>query len=355
MNQNEIMLPIFTAFLLFFGFVVLSSAAPDDAYLRQQLIYLVSALLLCLVLFFVGMWRVIPLVYPAYVVVNVLLLLTLLFGREINGARRWLDLGFFSFQPSELMKIVLIVVLAMNFGKASQGWIPLLRVAVLLLIPTMLVALGPDLGTALVLVAVAVGMLLIRGIPTKLLVAAVVSLVLVVPTIVLPNLKPHQQARIQSFVNPLSDPQGSGYQVIQARIAIGSAGVWGKGHRQGTQSQFGFIPFRHTDFIFPVLTEEWGFVGAMALMLLYSLLFWRLAVMAAECMRLCDQLIIVGVLLLMSFQTLVNIGVTMGLAPVTGITLPFVSYGGTSLLSNLIALALAYTVHRERYQEAPLF
>ena len=132
---------------------------------------------------------------------------------------------------------------------------------------------------------------------------------------------------------------------------MGSGGLLGKGYGQGTQSQLGFIPYRHTDFIFPVLAEEGGFVAASALLVLYGLLFWRLVVMAAECLYERDQLAIVGVLTLIGFQVLVNVGVTLGLAPVTGITLPLVSYGGTSLISTLLALTLAFVIHRDRYAD----
>ena len=172
-----------------------------------------------------------------------------------------------------------------------------------------------------------------------------------VPTVVWPNLAPHQKTRLISFMNPAADPQGSGYQVIQSTIAVGSGGLMGKGYKQGTQSQLGFIPYRHTDFIFPVLAEEAGFFGAFLLLLLYGLLFWRLAAMASECPYDRDQLAIVGVLTLIGFQVVVNVGVTLGLAPVTGITLPLVSYGGTSLISTLVGLALAFVVHRDRYAD----
>jgi rod shape determining protein RodA len=154
-----------------------------------------------------------------------------------------------------------------------------------------------------------------------------------------------------SFLNPAADPQGSGYQVIQSTIAVGSGGLLGKGYRQGTQTQLGFVPYRQTDFIFPVLAEEGGFVASVLLLILYGLLFWRLVAMASECPYDRDQLIIIGVCILIGFQVLVNIGVTLGMAPVTGITLPMVSYGGTSLVSTLMALTMAFVVHRDRYAE----
>jgi rod shape determining protein RodA len=202
-----------------------------------------------------------------------------------------------------------------------------------------------------VLLAVAATMVVVRGVPRRHVIVVGLVLLVAVPTVVWPNLEPHQRTRVTTFLDPYADPQGSGYQVIQSTIAIGSGGLWGKGWGQGTQSQLGFIPYRHTDFIFPVLAEEGGFVAAILLLGLYGLLFWRLVAMASECPHERDQFVISGVLGLIGFQVLVNVGVTLGLAPVTGITLPLVSYGGTSLVSTLVALALVYVVHRERYSD----
>ena len=194
-------------------------------------------------------------------------------------------------------------------------------------------------------------MVLVRGVPVRHVLLVGLLLAVAVPTFVVPNLREHQRARIVGFLNPGADPQGAGYQVIQATIAVGSGGLTGKGYGQGTQGQLGFIPFRQTDFIFPVLAEEGGFVAAVALLALYGLLFWRLVAMAVECAAARDQLLIVGVLVFVGFQVVVNVGVTLGLAPVTGITLPLVSYGGTSLISTLVALAIAFVAHRDRFAD----
>ena len=232
--------------------------------------------------------------------------------------------------------------------KSILGYI---RPIILTALPFGLVFLEPDLGSALVLAVIGAGLVLIRGVPWQHSVIFLTLFAVAVPTLVWPNLKPHQKTRLIIFANPEADPQGSGYQVIQSRIAIGSGGLMGKGYKQGTQGQLGFIPYRYADFIFPVLAEEGGFLAAMSLILLYALLFWRLVTIGVECIYERDQLVITGVLILIGFQVVVNIGVALGLAPVTGITLPLVSYGGTSLLSTLIALSLAYVVHRDRYKE----
>ncbi|MEZ4629423.1 MAG: FtsW/RodA/SpoVE family cell cycle protein [Deinococcales bacterium] len=223
--------------------------------------------------------------------------------------------------------------------------------SLLILLPTALIIVQPDLGSALVILAIGAGMVLIRGIPTWHFILLICLMAIVIPLGVWPNLENYQRERITIFWNPEKDPQDQGYQIIQSRIAIGSGGLWGKGYRQGTQSQLGFIPYHYADFIYAVLAEEGGFVAAAGLLLLYALLFWRLVAMAIECPKERDQLIIAGVLSFISFQMIVNIGVTLGLAPVTGITLPLVSYGGTSLLSTLLSLTLAYVAHRDRYSD----
>jgi rod shape determining protein RodA len=284
------------------------------------------------------------------VVTLVLLVVVLAVGEEINGAKRWLQVGPVRLQPSELAKVAVIMVLGRFLSTPpSRGVLGYLGTGAIVGLPFLLVLLGPDLGSALVIAAIGGGMLFVRGVPTRLIVAAVAVVAVTVPLVV-PQLAPHQQARITAFLNPDSDPQGAGYQVVQARIAIGSGGLTGKGYKQGTQTQFDFIPFKHTDFIFPVLAEEMGFVGSAFMLTVFSLLFWRLAVMAMECPRPRDQLVIAGILSYLGFQTLVNVGVALGLAPVTGLTLPIVSYGGTNLIVTLGVLGLAMLVHRDRFR-----
>lgn len=351
MIQRELFLPPLTLLILAVGLTTLSSAAPGGE-LQRQLLYFGIALLACGVVFWLGRARIMRYTTHLYLGTLGLLLLTQFFGTEVNGARSWLYIGPLpGFQPSELAKLTLIMVLAVSLRKhpITQNLLSYLRPLVLIGLPTGLIVLEPDLGTAIVLLALGAGMMLVRGIPRWHLALMVVLVLVAAPTVVWPNLQPHQRARVITFINPAQDPQGSGYQVIQARIAIGSGGLWGKGYKQGTQGQLGFIPYRHTDFIFPVLAEEGGFVAAAGLLLLYALLFWRLVAMAVECSNMTDQLAIIGVLTLIGFQVLVNIGVTLGLAPVTGITLPLVSHGGTSLISTLVALSFAYVVHRDRF------
>lgn len=352
MARVDLSLPLVAALVLAMGLVTLNSAAPGSEFSRQ-VAFLIGGVACCGLLLWLGKKRLVRFTPYLYVLSVALLLLTRFMGTVVNGARSWLIIGPLpGFQPSELAKLALILALASALHERPiRGLVDYLKVGAIVLSPVALVFDEPDLGSALVLAALAAGMVLVRGIPWRQLVLIVLVVAVSVPTVVLPNLAEHQRVRLVSFLNPAADPQGSGYQVIQSTIAVGSGGLLGKGYRQGTQSQLGFVPYRQTDFIFPVLAEEGGFVASVLLLVLYGLLFWRLVAMASECPTERDQLIIVGVCVLIGFQVLVNIGVTLGMAPVTGITLPLVSYGGTSLVSTLLALAMAFVVHRDRYAE----
>ena len=350
-TRHEIFLPIIVALILAIGFITLSSAAPEE--LTRQLVWLGISILSCCVVFFLGQKRIVPYAFHFYLITLGLLVVTHFFGTEVNNARSWLFIGPLpGFQPSELSKITLLLALAASVKQSPiRNITDYIQPAFLVLIPCGLVILQPDLGSALVMLAIAAGIVLVRGIPNWHLLLLICLLIITGPLVIWPNLKPYQQDRITIFVNPERDPQNAGYQIIQSRIAIGSGGLTGKGYKQGTQSQFGFLPLAYADFIFSVLAEEGGFIASVALLLLYALLFWRLVIMAVECRRDRDQLIITGVMVFIGFQVLVNIGVALGLAPVTGITLPMVSYGGTSLLSTMLALSIVYVIHRDRFEE----
>ena len=350
---REWFLPIITAAIIAVGFITLNSAG-SPALVRSQFVALLIGCAAIGVVLVLGRVRIMQLATTGYALAVILLLLTMLFGTEVNASRSWLKLGPLpSFQPSEIAKIALILVMARTLHNRQLGSLTsyLLPFA-LLVVPLGFVFLEPDLGGSLVLAAIGVGMILIRGVPVRQLLIAVALVGVLVPTVVWPRLAPYQQQRVLSFLDPAADPLGSGYQVLQARIAIGSGGLVGKGYRQGTQSQLGFIPEQHNDFIFPVLAEEGGLLAALLLLSLYGLLFWRLLSMAAECPEDRDVLVISGATILIGFQVLVNIGVTLGLAPVTGLTLPLMSYGGTSLISTLLVLGIAWTVHRDRFKPA---
>lgn len=352
MARADLSLPLVVVLILGVGLATLNSAAPSNEFLRQ-VVFLVGGVVIVAGLVWLGKSRIMRAAPHVYFASMVLLLLTRAFGTEVNGAKSWLQFGPLpGFQPSELAKLGLIMMLAATMHERPiRRLTDYLRLGVIALPPIALVVAEPDLGSALVLVAIAAGMVLVRGIPWRHLLLIGLAIAVSVPTVVLPNLEEHQRERLVTFLDPAADPQGAGYQVIQSMIAVGSGGLLGKGYKQGTQSQLGFIPYRQTDFIFPVLAEEGGFVASVVLLLLYGALFWRLFAMAAEAPFERDQLIIAGVAVLIGFQVLVNVGVTLGMAPVTGITLPLVSYGGTSLVSTMIALTMAFVVHRDRYAD----
>ncbi|PZA06462.1 MULTISPECIES: rod shape-determining protein RodA [unclassified Meiothermus] len=332
------------------GLITLRSASPAN--FGQQVFFSVAAISAAVLLQLLSRRQIVSWAFLLYGLAIVLLGLVLVVGREVNGAKAWFVLGPVRFQPSELAKLALILTLTRLLAvRPLQGLLDYILPGMLLLPLIGLIVIQPDLGGTLVLLAIWGGILFVRGLPWKHLLVGVALAVPAAYFIVWPNLKPYQQERILAGFDPERDPLGSGFQVTQSKIAIGSGGLFGKGYGEGTQTQLGFVPERQTDFIYSVLSEEWGFVGAVGLLALYALLFWRLAAMALECSRLEDRLIIAGVLAMLSFQVMVNIGVTLGLAPVTGLTLPLVSYGGSSLLTTYIALGLALLVHRDRHRD----
>jgi len=336
----------------FIGLVTLYSAVPSRSLWLQQLVALPIALAVGLLIQLFTRRQVLSWGFTLYMVSLAMLVLVLLIGREINGARAWFNLGPFSFQPLELAKIGLILVLARVLAARPLERLLDYVLPVLLTVPVLaLVFIQPDLGGALVLIAGFLGMLFVRGMPVKHIALGAVLLAVLLPTAVWPNLNQYQRDRVEILFDLSKDPKGRGFQQIQSTIAIGSGGLMGKGFGAGTQTQLGFVPERQTDFIYAVLAEEWGFVGATTLIALYALLFFRLGRMASECVRMEDRLIIAGVLSMLASQVTVNIAVTLGLAPVTGLTLPLVSKGGSSLIMVYLGLGLALLVHRDRYSE----
>jgi rod shape determining protein RodA len=335
--------------LVALGLFNLRSAAPDPGLLPRQGVAFLLGLVLAVGVQFLSRRTVFALAYPLYALSLALLVLVLLVGREINGAKAWFVLGPLQFQPLEVAKLGLVLALARLLENR-----PVLRVwdyllPGLLTLPVVaLLLLQPDLGGTLVVLFGAFAVLWVRGLPWRHLLVGVLALALLVPTVVWPNLKPYQRERVLIVLDPYRDPLGQGFQVIQSTIAIGSGGVLGKGYGQGTQTQLGFVPFRHTDFVFAVWAEEWGFVGAVALLGLYALFLLRLFALALECPRLADRLFLAGVGGMLGFQVVVNLGVALGVMPVTGLTLPLFSYGGSSLVATLLSLGLVLLVHRDR-------
>ncbi len=279
-----------------------------------------------------------------------LLALTDLAGRTALGAQRWLAVGPVSLQPSELSKLALIVTLAWSLSRRSSPpsrWTELVPYLLHTAPLVLLVFLQPDLGTALSFVAILLGMLWAAGVPRGQL-AGLVAAGLVASPLAWPLLKPYQRTRLVAFLDPNADPLGAGYNLIQSKIAIGSGGLWGKGLFAGTQNTLQFLPMQHTDFVFAVIGEELGFVGAVGVLLLFWLWLWRVLQVASSARDRFGSYLCVGVASMVAFHVLVNVGMAVGLAPPTGIPLPFVSYGGTALVAQLAGVGLVLSVAARR-------
>jgi rod shape determining protein RodA len=286
---------------------------------------------------------------PLYALAIVMLVGVALFGTVVNGSRRWLNLGFARFQPSELMKIALPLMLAWYFQKFEGriGWKDFVLAAVLIAVPVWLIKRQPDLGTALLIAASGCYVLYLAGLSWKVMVG-LVALGGAAAPLIWPYLHDYQRERILTFVDPARDPLGTGYHSTQASIALGSGGPVGKGWLNGTQTHLDFLPERHTDFIFAVFGEEFGLVGNVVLLLLYLLLIGRGMMITANASTLFARLIAGATTLMFFTYAFVNMGMVSGILPVVGVPLPLVSYGGTALISLFIGLGLLMSVQAHR-------
>ena len=288
--------------------------------------------------------------YLVYAVVLLLVLLVPLVGQVGGGSRRWLRLGPVTIQPSEFIKLAMMLVCARHFSLTPPARLGLREAALplgLAAVPAALILLQPDLGSALLLVLVTITMLVMGGVQIRWL-ALLASPVVVLAPLLWPSLKEYQQKRILTFLDPGQDPLGAGYHVIQSKIAVGSGMLWGRGFLQGTQNHLSFLPEQHTDFIFSVFSEEWGFAGALLLLALYVALLLRGSWIAARSRNRFGALLVLGVFTIFFWQVVVNVGMVTGLMPVVGIPLPLFSYGGSSMLCLLIGIGLVMNVSMRR-------
>ncbi len=291
--------------------------------------------------------------WPVYAFALLCLLLVPLTGDTQMGARRWLNLGPVHMQPSEIMKWAMVLILAHWFASREASSIRNLIVPFfLLLIPALLIVRQPDLGTALVLLLAGGAMILAAGLPWRWLVYAVGAGLACLPVLWI-NMHAYQKQRVLTFLDPQSDPLGAGYHVIQSTIAIGSGGIFGKGYLQGTQDRLHFLPEQHTDFILAVLAEEGGLVMSFILFLLYGILLFRLLTIAERASTRFSALLCLGITTLFLLYASINIGMVSGVLPVVGVPLPFISYGGSALVTMLAALGIALRVGIESYDRIP--
>lgn len=345
-------------FLMGIGIVVLFSISVNQAIDKPdfnawyQVVFAAIGMLCALLIWQTDyrQWQHNSLVFYA---ITILLLVVVLFaGDTAGGATRWIDIGPFRFQPSELMKFALILLLARLFANRGGKRQSLSMLALSLLyvaVPAALIVVQPDLGTSISLLFIWFVMLMISQFPKPLLVLGLVATVGIVP-LVYPSLEPYQQERINTFLDPSADPQGSGYNVAQSTIAVGSGQLFGKGLDGGTQSQLNFLPSQQTDFIFAVIAEKLGFVGASLVLIAFTTIISRAFYIAYRAKDRFSYYLASGVGAYFVFHALINIGMNIGLLPVTGLPLPFVSYGGTNLLVSWLMLGLLLSIQTHDHE-----
>ena len=322
---------------------------------HKQIGFLAVGVVLMFLISAIDYHRLVDIAHWAYGLGILALVAVLAVGTKVMGGRRWINLGGgVHFQPSEWVKLILILMVARYFwGRTGKGltWADIGKACALVGIPMLLVLKQPDLGTALTYLPILLCGLFLGGIRFKQTALIVLGLVLVAGVAYKSgkHLKPYQQARINAFLNPDTDPRGSGYQIRQSLIAVGSGGIWGKGANKGTQTQGDFLPIPYTDFIFAAFCEEHGFAGAIGVLLLYFLVLMRLIQNAQTASDIPGTFIVMGVVAVILFQIAVNIGMVIGLMPVTGIPLPLMSYGGSSILFTFLALGIVMNVRMRRF------
>ena len=328
-----------------FGLVIIHSLTwPQDARFARQMAFLFIGLLIFAIVQFldINFWRNASLVLYALVVVFLLGLI--FFADQTRGSKGWFMIGTFGFQASEFAKISVILFLATTLEKLKfdlARFRHIILVIIIIGIPVFLTIIQPDIGSAFIILISSIIMVLYTGLDKKKLVALSLIGILILFTAWFSLLHDYQKTRILTFLNPSQDPLGSGYNVAQSIVAIGSGGVFGRGLGLGPQSQLNFLPEQETDFIFASIAEELGFIGSSALILLYIFFLWRLYIALISGKGLFANFFILGIMIMFFAQAGINIGMNMGLFPVTGITLPFVSYGGSSLAASFLGLGIA--------------
>jgi len=338
---------IFSGLLLLVALIALASASPER--LTTQLVNATVALMVMRIVAGIPPQRLMHLALPVYFAGVLLLIAVALFGDISKGARRWLNLGFMRIQPSELMKIAMPLMLAWYFQK-HEAMLRLRDHAVallLLVLPVALIARQPDLGTAVLVFSAGFYVIFFAGLPWKILIGMGLAGAAVAP-LAWNFMHDYQRQRILTLLDPERDPLGKGFHIIQSTIAIGSGGILGKGWGQGTQAQLEFIPERHTDFIFAVFSEEFGLLGNMVLLVLYALLIGRGLMIAANAATLFARLLAGAVTLIFFTYAFVNMGMVSGILPVVGVPLPFISYGGTALVTLFLGVGILMSIHKHR-------
>ncbi|WP_034913305.1 MULTISPECIES: peptidoglycan glycosyltransferase MrdB [Erwinia] len=341
---------LIAALLIYSGLVIWSASGQDPGMMERKIGQIAMGFVVMMV-----MAQIPPRVYEGwapylYIVCVILLIAVDAFGHISKGAQRWLDLGVVRFQPSEIAKIAVPLMVARFINRDVCP--PTLKntaiALVLIFMPTLLVAAQPDLGTSILIAASGLFVLFLSGMSWKLIAVAVLLVAAFIPVLWFFLMHDYQRARVMMLLDPETDPLGAGYHIIQSKIAIGSGGLRGKGWLHGTQSQLEFLPERHTDFIFAVLAEELGLVGVLVLLILYVLLIMRGLVMAARAQTTFGRVMAGGLMLIFFVYVFVNIGMVSGILPVVGVPLPLVSYGGSALIVLMAGFGIIMSIHTHR-------
>ncbi len=341
--------PLMAIVCLLLGYAMLVLASASSERLVSQLLNLGVALVVLRIAAQIPPQRLMHLALPLYVGGFLLLIAVALFGDVSKGARRWLNLGFMRIQPSEIMKIAMPLMLAWYFQKheAMLRWKEFAFAALMLVAPVALIARQPDLGTAILVLAVGFYVIFLAGISWKVLIAMAVGGLASLP-LLWSVLRDYQRSRILTLLDPEQDPLGKGFHIIQSTIAVGSGGLLGKGWGHGTQTHLEFLPERHTDFIFAVLSEEFGLLGIVVLLVLYALLIARGLMIAGNAPTLFSRLLAGSITLIFFTYAFVNMGMVSGILPVVGVPLPLVSYGGTALVTLFLGIGILMSIHKHR-------
>jgi|ERR1035437_2498180 rod shape determining protein RodA len=349
-NMNPVIL-VCTLLLMIVGSAAVYSATgtSGNPFFEKQLIWYLVGIIIMLFFANTNYNSLINLANYFYAAFMLLLMLVLLIGHTSLGATRWLKIGSFQFQPSEFMKIIVplaMIRFMLVSSRDSFDWKNILKLLLLVAVPLAFIIKQPDLGTSILLLPVVLAVLFMGNIPAKKLITIIIVGALIMPVAYL-FLHDYQKQRIQVFINPQSDSLGAGYNVIQSQIAVGSGKLIGKGWAQGTQSQLNFIPIKYTDFIFAVIAEEFGMVGSLVVMLIYYFLLMEGLKIVKLCKFNGGKMLGGALTCVLFMQIFINIGMNIGIMPVTGITLPLLSYGGSSVMVVMMILGILQNIYRE--------
>ncbi|MFZ6017901.1 MAG: rod shape-determining protein RodA [Nitrospirota bacterium] len=323
-------------------------------YIKQALWFVLGIIALFLIVSFDYVWLSRFSLY-FYIAGIIFLITVFIFGKPGMGAQRWLSIGPLSFQPSEFFKLTFIIMLSQQLSKMNNpvSITSLFRIFFLIVfLPFLLLIKQPDLGTALIILTIFVSLILVKGLYKRVAILLVIIGLISLPflgNILWEGLRDYQKNRLVAFIEPEVDPTGVGYHINQSKITVGSGEFLGKGYLKGTQGPFRFLPEKHTDFIFAVFAEEWGFFGSLLLLSLYLILILRGLDTARKAKDDFGRLLALGITFMFSIYLFVNVGMTLGMMPVVGIPLPFMSYGGTALLSNLLSIGALINIRTRRF------